>query len=96
MNALNTKRLGFALGTAFSIVYLGNIFIIHTVPKEEAVYFFNSIVHGIDTVSIIRLNMPLSEMIVGVFEVFILGWLFGAAVAILYNFGSERGGDRNA
>lgn len=96
MNVFNTKRLGFAFGTTFSLLYLGSVFIIHTVPKEEAGFFFNSIVHGIDGSFILRLDMPLSEMIVGIFEVFILGWLLGTAVAIFYNLGSRGGGDRNA
>lgn len=93
MNPLNGKRLGFALGTSFALVYLASIFIMHTVPREEAMWFFNSIAHGVDVTSILRWEMPLSEMVVGFFEVFILGWLFGSAIAILYNLGSKtRGG----
>jgi len=54
MNSLDSKRLGFALGTSFALVYLGSIFIMHTVPKEEAIWFFNSIAHGVDVTSVLR------------------------------------------
>jgi hypothetical protein len=92
MNLLDSKRLGFALGTGFAAVYLGSIFIIHTVPREEAIWFFNGVLHGVDVTSVLRWEMPASEMVVGIFEVFILGWLFGAAIAILYNLGAKAQG----
>jgi hypothetical protein len=47
-----------------------------TVPEREAMYFFNSVVHGVDFTKIIRWQMPWSEMVVGIFEVFFFGWLF--------------------
>ncbi len=34
--------------------------------------------------------MPWWEMVIGVLEVFILGWLVGATVAVLYNVGTTR------
>jgi hypothetical protein len=61
-----------------------------TVPKEAAIRFFNSILHGVDVTSIMRWDMPWTEMVVGVLEVFILGWLFGAVLAVLYNLGADR------
>ena len=89
MNTLNIKKFGFALGLSTAIVYLGCAFVMFTVPQERAVRFFNSITHGIDWGPIMRWDMPFWEMVVGVIEVFILGWLFGALVAVLYNIGSK-------
>lgn len=43
--------------------------------------------HGIDVSSIIRTEMPWWEMVMGIVEIFILGWLIGAAVAGIYNAG---------
>ncbi len=53
--------------------------------KEGAVFFFNSLMHGIDVTSILRTDMPLYEMSIGLIEIFILAWLIGATVASLYN-----------
>jgi hypothetical protein len=91
MNTINW-RLGFALGGSLALLYLGCAFVMLTVPQEAAVRFFNSITHGVDWSSIMRWGMPWWEMIVGVLEVFILGGLFGALIAALYNVGLKRVG----
>ena len=89
MNTMHIKRLGFAVGVSSALVYLGCAFVMFTVPQEKAVRFFNSITHGIDWSPILRWDMPLWEMGIGIVEVFILGWLFGALVAALYNLGAK-------
>lgn len=90
MTRLSIRRLGFALGALFGLLYLGCVFVMATVPKDAAVRFFNSLTHGVDWGPIMRWDMPAAEMLVGVLEVFILGWLAGAAFAALYNLGLER------
>lgn len=90
MGIINIKRFGFAMGSALALLYLGCAFVMATVPKEAAIRFFNSLLHGVDVTTIMRWDMPWTEMIVGVLETFILGWLFGAALAALYNLGAER------
>ncbi len=42
--------------------------------------------HGVDVTSIIRMGMALWEAAIGIIEIFILGWLTGAAIAGVYNF----------
>lgn len=34
--------------------------------------------------------MPWWEMVVGVLEIFILGWLFGTIIAVFYNVGLKE------
>jgi len=58
--------------------------------KAESVRFFNSLIHGVDFGPIVRASMPPMEMVIGLFEVFILGWLLGATVASLYNLGAKN------
>lgn len=91
MNTISVTRAGFALGTACALLYLGCVFVMLTVSKEAVVRFFNSILHGWDVTSIMRWDMPWWEAIIGVLEIFILGWLFGAIVAALYNLGARPG-----
>lgn len=90
MNTINIKRFGFALGSALTLLYLGCVFVMATVDQETAVRFFNRLLHGFDVEPIIRWNMPWTEMVVGVFETFILGWLFGAMIAAFYNVGIKN------
>ena len=90
MDAINPKRLGFALACTLTLLYFGCVFVMMTVSKEAAIAFFNSLMHGVDVTSIMRWEMPLSEMIIGVFETFILGWLVGATIAVFYNLGARK------
>lgn len=92
MNTLSIRGSGLALGGGSALLYLGCVFVMLTVPHEAAVRFFNSLTHGVDWEPIMRWDMPWWEMIIGVLEVFILGWLFGAVLASLYNFGAGRKG----
>lgn len=87
MNALSVTRFGFALAMASALFYVACTVVMMTVPQEVAIRFFNSVMHGVDVTSITRWDMPWSEMVVGVLETFILGWLFGAITAVFYNVG---------
>ncbi|MDX1314994.1 MAG: DUF5676 family membrane protein, partial [Eudoraea sp.] len=40
---------------------------------------------GLDTTSIIRMDVPLWEAGLGIVQTFILGWLIGACIAAFYN-----------
>ncbi|MCB9838190.1 MAG: hypothetical protein H6813_02530 [Phycisphaeraceae bacterium] len=86
---MSTKRLGFALGSACGIFYAGCVFVMLTAPKDAVIRFFNSIMHGWDVEPIMRWDMPWWESIIGVIEITILGWLFGALIATLYNLGAK-------
>ena len=85
MGTINIKRFGFAWGATATLLYLGCVFVMAVLGKEGSIDFFNRLLHGIDVASIIRMNMPLSEMFMGLAETFILGWLIGATIASLCN-----------
>lgn len=85
MYRLNVKKFGFALGLTGALLYLGCILVMATVGREGTVIFFNSLLHGLDTSSIIRMDVPLLEAFFGIVQTFILGWLIGACVAAFYN-----------
>lgn len=87
MHTLSILRFGFALATACALSYLGCVVVMMTVPQETTIRFFNSLMHGVDVRPIIRWEMPWWEVVLGIVEVFVLGWLFGAIVASIYNVG---------
>lgn len=90
INVISIKRFGFALGAISALLYLGCVFVMLTVPQPAVVAFFNSLLHGWDVEPLMRWDMPWWEAIVGFIEVFILGWLIGAALAMFYNLTADR------
>ncbi len=85
MDRLSITRLSFACATLLAGLYGASMLIVMTGPRDLVVAFFNSVFHGIDVTPIMRWEMPWWEMLVGITEVFIIGWLCGAALATLYN-----------
>ena len=85
---LSVRRLGFAFGSTAGLLYLGCVFVMLTVPHEAVVRFFNSMMHGWNVEPLMRWDMPWWEACIGVPEIFMLGWLVGATVAVLYNLGA--------
>lgn len=90
MGSINIRKFGLAFGTTFALFYLGCVMVMASVSREAAVFFFNSLFHGVDVSSILRTDMPVWEMITGLVETFILGWLIGAAIASIYNYGVKE------
>jgi hypothetical protein len=88
-------RLGFAFGAAAALAYSGTGFVVHVLPEALAIRFVNSLLHGIDIGPIVRWEMPWWEMVFGATSVFILGWLFGAAIAAFYNLPVRSDGPRH-
>lgn len=53
--------------------------------ESGTVTFFNSLMHGLDVKPILRMDVPVTEEVMGVVFIFVLGWLFGVVVAGTYN-----------
>lgn len=85
MNRINVKKFGFAFGLTGALVYIGCMVVMATVGQEGSIVFFNSLLHGLDTTSIIRVDVPLLEALFGIIQTFILCWLIGACIAAFYN-----------
>ena len=85
MYLLNVKKFGFDLGLTVSLIYLGCMIVMATAGQEGTIIFFNSLLHGLDTSNIIRMDVPLLEAFFGIVQSFILGWLIGACIAAFYN-----------
>jgi hypothetical protein len=84
---LSGTRLGAAVGLTGVIFYLGCVLTMSTVPRDKAVIFFNSLLHGIDVGPILRANVSPSEVVLGLVSTLVLGWFAGALIAIFYNWG---------
>lgn len=85
MNHINIRKFGLAVGTTGVLLYLGCILVMLTVGREGTIQFFNNLIHGLDTSTIIRMNVPPIEALIGIVQTFVIGWLVGACVAGIYN-----------
>ena len=85
MYKLNVKKLGFALGLTGAIIYLGCVLVMATAGKEGSILFFNSLLHGLDVTTIMRMNVSVLEALLGIIQTFILGFIVGAFIAAFYN-----------
>ena len=92
MNRLKVKNLGLAFGVAFAVFYLACIAIMAIFGQEITVFVFNSLMHGLDTTTIIRMEIPILDSVIGLVLTFVLGWIMGALIAVTYNFLSKENG----
>ena len=90
MKEIEIKIFGLAVGSAFAIFYLGCVLLMATVGREGTIFFFNSLFHGIDVTTVIRMEVPLWEILLGIIETFLLGWFLGARTASVYNFSLQK------
>ena len=90
MHRLNVKKLGFAFGLTGTIIYLGCMIVMATAGREGSIIFFNSLLHGLDTTNVIRMDVPLWEATIGIIQTFIVAWLIGALIAAFYNAQLKR------
>ena len=90
MAQIHIKRFGFACGITAVILYLGCILLMFVAGREGTVKFFNSLLHGVEVSSIIRMDVPVAEALMGIVQIFILGWLTGACIAAFYNVTIKR------
>lgn len=91
MKTLSIKRMGMAVGTTCAILYIGCVILMITVGREGTIFFFNSLLHGLDVEPIIRMSVPALDTAFGILQTFVLGWISGALVASIYNIGIGEG-----
>ncbi|MEZ5275564.1 MAG: DUF5676 family membrane protein [Opitutaceae bacterium] len=87
---LNPKGLGLAFGVAAVFFYLGCILLMTIAGRGALVVFFNALLHGLDIGPILSAKVSFWMTILGLVNTFILSWLFGALIAVVYNGANRR------
>ena len=85
MEKLNQRKFAIASGTTSVIIYLGCYLVMLLLGEDGIVKLSNYLFHGIDFTSIIRMDIPIGETLLGAFISFIFWGLVGYLVAIIYN-----------
>lgn len=86
MKKMHAKKFGLAVGITFSVFYITCVILMAIIGRENTILFSNSLMHGIDVTSIIRMKVPFGEVILGIFGMFAIGWLMGTVIVSMYNF----------
>lgn len=89
---LNPKHLGLGFGATGAVFYLGCMITIATAPRDKAVVFFNSLLHGFNVEPILVTTVPVGEVVLGLIITFVLGCFAGALIAGFYNLGLRTPG----
>ncbi|NOX85665.1 MAG: hypothetical protein GXO86_06840 [Chlorobi bacterium] len=89
METLNVKKLGLAVGLTGVLLYIGCILVMLIAGREGTIFVFNSFLHGLDTETIIRMDIPLIDTLLGLVATFVLGWISGALIASFYNISTQ-------
>lgn len=85
MNKILPNKFGLSLGIAGAIFYVGCAVLMRIVSEETFVFLANNLCHGMDMTTIVRMDISLSESVLGIIEIFVLCWLFGVIAATSYN-----------
>lgn len=89
MNHISIRKFGLAFGITGALLYFGCALTMLISGHDSTVKFFNTLLHGLDVSSIIRMNVSSGEVLIGLIQTFILGWLIGACIAGIYNVTSK-------
>ena len=90
MGHINIKKFGLAFGITGALLYFGCALVMLILGHDSTVRFFNTLLHGLDVSSIIRMNISLAEVLTGLVQIFILCWLIGACIAGIYNISFNK------
>lgn len=90
MNHISIRKLGLAFGITGALLYFGCAAVMLILGHDSTVKFFNTLLHGLDVSSIIRMDIPLVEVLTGLVQTFILCWLIGACIAGIYNISFNK------
>ena len=85
MNYISIRKFGLAFGITGALLYFGCALTMLILGHDSSVKFFNTLLHGLDVSSIVRMNVSSGEVIIGLIQTFILCWLIGACIAGIYN-----------
>jgi len=85
MNHISIRKFGLAFGITGALLYFGCALVMLILGHDSTVKFFNTLLHGLDVSSIIRMDISPVEELLGLVQTFILSWLIGACIAAIYN-----------
>ena len=90
--SLSPKRFGLACASAAALFYLGCVFLMAVAGPQTLAFFFNGLFHSLDLKPILLESVSPWITVTGLINTFILSWLFGAFIAVVYNLSGRLDG----
>ena len=85
MNTLDAKKFTLASGLTGVIVYFSCFILMAVLPRETLIKLGNLLFHGLDFSQDIRMDIPFTETLTGLFASFIVWGIIGFIFVTLYN-----------
>jgi hypothetical protein len=85
MEKLNQKKFALASGLTSVVIYLGCFLTMSMLGKDALVKLSNLLFHGMDFSTVIRMNIPIGETLLGVLISFVFWGIMGYVLAVVYN-----------
>ena len=85
MGELKPGKIGIALGLVFAIVSLICAILVYVFPNAM-LSLANNIFHGIDITQIAQTSLSWGSVVVGIVEVFVIGFVGGWLFGVVYNW----------
>ena len=85
MSKVKTKKFAIASGLTGVIVYISCFLLMSFLPKEILIKLANLIFHGVDFSNDLRMNISITETLIGVLVSFFLWGIIGMILSSIYN-----------
>ena len=82
---IQSIKLGIAFASTGIVMYLGCMALMAFLGHDGTVWFFNSILHGFDTETIVRMEVPLAQTALGILLTVSISGFSGWLIASVYN-----------
>lgn len=82
---IDPGKLGLSIGFTFFLLYIGCMLLMYFLGHDGTVTYFNNMLHGIDTSTIVKMHVTFTEAFAGIIEIFILGTFIGICIGGFYN-----------
>lgn len=90
---IQSKKLGLACALTGILFYIGCAGLMLILGQSGTVWFFNSILHGFDVSTVIRMNVPVEDALAGFVLTAFLAGFSGWTAATIYNKLIEKSTD---
>lgn len=90
MNNIRVNQFGLAAGITTALLSLACALLIMMLGKDTTITFSNSIFHGLDISLIVTDKITFGQVLLGLFETFIIGLLIGVGLAFFYNLMNKK------
>ncbi len=85
MEKLNANKFAISVGISSIAIYIGCVILMAIIGESGIIRVSNILFHGMDFSNIIRMNIPITDNLIGVVASFCVWGGIGYVIATVYN-----------